>query len=105
MAGIIKNIPVETFGIHGNRGHGFPIMGHLVESIESPFQTSRDCALEKEQDGFILTTENGNDILIVCGTIVNEQEASKLDCYVASDDTLIEQVLQQEGEAIIVQCD
>ena len=72
MAGLIKNVPVLTFGIVGNRGHNFPLFGHLAENLISPFQTNADCELIKEQNDMQITSEKDVTLLVNCADIVNE---------------------------------
>lgn len=102
---LIKNIPAMAFGLHGNRGIGFPIKGHVVQDLVSPFQTSNDCILEKDQDFISILSENNSEILVICNDIVSEIPQPNIDCTLATQEDVSIPILQQEGDPFIVDCD
>lgn len=101
MAGLIKNIPTLDFGLQGNRGLGFPVLGHIVESLQS----GPACELEKDQAEILIYTENNTPIILVCADVINEVRQPNIDCYLGSQEDATDQILQQEGFPIIVGCE
>jgi hypothetical protein len=97
---LIKNIPTLNFGIHGNRGLGFPILGHVQEQFQS-----YDCFLQFEGTNDPVTTENRDDILLICSDVISEIRQPNIECFLADQADADTAVLQQEGDIIIVNCD
>lgn len=104
MANLIKNIPEMGFGLHGNRGLGFPILGHLSESFNSLFFTDQVCELETELTDLEIISDDGKTVLVVCADVVDEVRQPNIDCYLGSQEDPSLTINQQEGFPIIVQC-
>ena len=114
---LIKNIPVLDFGIVGNRGYGFPLLGHLVESFESPYQTDADCELIREEnENYIIADEyyivademfTGKQlkILVKCNDVVDEVKQPRLDCFLATSEDAEMPLIQPDVTEFIVPCD
>jgi hypothetical protein len=66
MKCLIKNIPLPTFGIAGNRGIGFPLVDYC-SIIPQMYVDDGACYLVKEEDGSSqIFTELENDLLVTC---------------------------------------
>ena len=107
---LIKNIPVLDFGIVGNRGYGFPLLGHLVESFESPYQTDADCELIKDQNETQIlmddiTSEIDINILVKCGDVVDEVRQPGVGCFLADSENAEVPLIQPDVSELIVSCD
>jgi hypothetical protein len=107
---LIKNIPVLDFGIVGNRGYGFPLLGHLVESFESPYQTDADCELIKDQNETQILMDDINseidiNILVKCGDVVDEVKQPGVDCFLADSEDIEVPLIQPDITELIVSCD
>lgn len=110
MANLVKNTPVLTFGLVGNRGYGFPLLGHLVESFESPFQTDADCELIRDQDETRiliddLYIEQDINILVKCADVVDEVKQPSTGCFLADSQDADVPLIQPDVSEILVSCD
>lgn len=102
----IKNIIPTAFGLHGNRGLGFPIKGHFNQSVADVFLTNVNCELQEDISNISITLEDGNTpILVACGDSVSEIRQPNTMCYLGTQEDASEQILQQEGNPILVSCD
>ena len=106
---LIKNVPLIEFGIVGNRGYGFPLLGHLVESFESPYQTDADCELIRDQDETRVLVDNISEqdinILVKCGDIVDEIKQPGVGCFLADSQDAEVPLIQPDVSEFIVPCD
>jgi hypothetical protein len=107
---LIKNIPVLDFGIVGNRGYGFPLLGHLVEKFESPYQTDADCELIRDQDDAVIimddiTLAGDIAILVKCGDVVDEVKQPSVGCFLADSQDAEVPLIQPDVSEFIVPCD
>ena len=131
MRCLIKNIPLPTFGIAGNRGVGFPLVDYCSTLIQ-PIVEDANCYLVKEEDGFTdILTEIQQEIVVTCtapeagvcylvlqedrnivlGQQENEEdplfcsEAIKETCYLALQEDRSTALGQQEdGSEFFVEC-
>ena len=99
MRCIIKNIPLTTFGLSGNRGIGFPLTDYCYV-FPQPTVEDANCYLVKEEDGITsILTEIENEINVTCtNTEVSE-------CYLVDALNPATWVVdQQSNEYIILTC-
>ena len=107
---LIKNIPTLNFGIIGNRGYGFPLLGHLAESFESPYETDADCELIKDENETRvimddITLESDVNILVKCGDVVDEVKQPGVGCFLADSQDAEVPLIQPDVSEFIVPCD
>lgn len=101
MKAIIKNSPLPTFGVAGNRGVQFPVVGSCIALQQPVIQIDDiECYLVKEEDGFTsIYMENNFLIGVDC------QEPIEYPCYLITNKSGELLLLAEQDDDYVIFCD